>query len=68
MKKNIIIENSLILELNNDELETINGGESLWYWASYAIGTVVHGISELTETSKNSDAAHYSWAGRIGGN
>lgn len=33
--------NSDLQELTIDESSKINGGESIWYWISYGIGTTI---------------------------
>jgi hypothetical protein len=34
-------------ELSTEEMSGIAGGESLWYWIGYGVGTVARYISEL---------------------
>ncbi len=36
----INISNSNLRELNLNEVSAINGGESLWYWVAYGVGSI----------------------------
>lgn len=36
----INISNSNLRELSLNEVSAINGGESLWYWVAYGIGSL----------------------------
>ncbi len=35
--------------LSNEEMKTINGGESIWYWVAYGVGGVVRGIKAFSD-------------------
>ncbi len=44
---------SELQELTVNEANQINGGETLWYWFSYAIGGVIYQIATDVKAASN---------------
>ncbi len=36
-----------------DEMSAVNGGETLWYWISYAVGATSHFVKEMLQDAHN---------------
>ena len=43
------IESMDLKELTTEELTAVNGGESLWYWVAYGVGTAAHAVVDAAE-------------------